>query len=185
MVNPSVLPDPRGEWIELVSVAAGEVNLSGCELVDDGTDRVALSLEGGAALSPGGIFLAAVDGGVSPDLIYATMLLDDVSDEVVLVCDGELIDRVAWSSYGWPIISGRALSLDPTRRDAELADEVSAWCAATTLDPSGERGTPGAPNPACPHLIARSTAAASSATRPPPGSPTPACPSTSRSRRPG
>lgn len=155
MVNPSLTPDPRGEWIELASLGADEVNLSGCALVDDGTDRIELSIEGGLTLGPGALFLAAsapVSARLAADIGYTTMLLDDAADEVALVCDGVLIDRVAWTPFAWPVISGRSLSLDPSRRDGAANDDVTAWCAATSAYDDGERGTPGAPNPACSHL---------------------------------
>ncbi len=155
MINPAIVPDPRGEWIELTSIASDELNLSGCSLVDDGTDRVALERVGGRVLAAGGIMLVAGDSALSPALVMTSMLLDDQADEVMLVCAGEVIDevidRVAWTPFTWPVISGRALSLDPSRRDAAANDAVDSWCAATAVY-AGDRGTPGAPNPACAHL---------------------------------
>lgn len=149
MVSPTT-PDPRGEWVELASIATANVNLSGCALADDGTDWVPFATEdsGAVELAPGALFLAASEGGAAAPqagLVYHTMLLDDAADEVVLVCDGEEIDRVAWVPFAWPIVSGRALSLDPSRVDALANDAVGSWCAATA-------GTPGAVNPSCPQL---------------------------------
>ncbi len=152
MIKPWVTSAPRGEWIELASLAPERVNLSGCALVDEGTDRIALAVEGGLTIESGGVVLAAGDPALAPAVVYTTMLLDDERDEVVLVCDGVEIDRVAWVPFGWPVIGGRALSLDPSRRDAQANDEVESWCAAVTDYGDGERGTPGAANPACAHL---------------------------------
>lgn len=152
MINPYATPDPRGEWVELVSVSSEELNLSSCRLIDEGTDEVGLAREGGLAIDAGAILLVVSEGGPEADWIYSTMLLDDVADEVVLVCGEVVVDRVAWTPYAWPVIGGRALSLDPSRRAAADNDVVEAWCAATSLGRHGERGTPGAPNPTCPHL---------------------------------
>ena len=155
MVNPSLTADPLGEWIELMSLASDELNLAGCILTDDGTDRVALSLAGGLTLAPGALLVAAsapAATALKATVSYTTMLFDDAGDEVTLVCDGVVVDRIGWTPFAWPVIGGRALSLDPSRRDATANDDVNAWCAATTLYAGGERGTPGASNPACPHL---------------------------------
>ena len=152
MINPWATPDPRGEWIELASVAADELNLSGCRLVDGGTDEILLAAEGGLAIAGGGVVLVASAGGPVAAVSYATMLLDDVGDEVALVCGEMLIDRVAWTPFSWPVIGGRALALDPSRRDANDNDRVESWCAATSVFANGERGSPGATNPTCPHL---------------------------------
>jgi len=155
MINPSLSADPKGEWLELASLASDELDLSACVLVDDGTDRVSLQIVGGIALAPGALFVAAsapAAAALKADLGYTTMLLDDAADEVVLVCDDVIVDRFVWTPFAWPVISGRALSLDPSRRDAAANDAVDAWCAATATYGGGERGTPHAANPACPHL---------------------------------
>lgn len=170
MIAPSRVADLLGEWIELTSMADEVVNLSGCALVDSGTDRVALDLEGGLVLSPGEVLVLglsaspAENGGVVVDLAYATMLLEDSSDEVWLVCEGEgvngsseppaptLIDGVAWTPFEWPVIEGLSLSLDPSRADAEQNDRADSWCGALTRYGRGDRGSPGETNPSCPHL---------------------------------
>lgn len=160
MIAPSRVGDRLGEWIELTSLSDEPVNLSGCELVDAGTDRVALDLEGGLALSPGEVFVLgpsaspADNGGIEVDLAYATMLLEDLGDEVWLRCEDEgvLIDGVAWTPFVWPVIEGLALSLDPSRADSEQNDRADSWCGALTRYGRGDRGSPGLPNPSCPHL---------------------------------
>ncbi|MFO0746136.1 MAG: lamin tail domain-containing protein [Myxococcota bacterium] len=159
MIDPAAVPDPRGEWIELTSVAGETLNLGGCELVDDGTDRVVFDPDGLALpVAAGGRVVAAlsgddaVNGGFEADFVYATMLLDNVADEVALVCDGVVIDRVAWTPFAWPVVSGRALSLDPSRLDAAADDAVGAWCLAERAYGDGDRGTPGLANASCPQL---------------------------------
>ncbi|MBL8785246.1 MAG: lamin tail domain-containing protein [Deltaproteobacteria bacterium] len=158
MIDPAAVSDRRGEWLELVNLTATRLNLSGCELRDDGTDRVPLSRPGGLALDLSALFVLgangdkAQNGKVTVDFVYTTMLLDDRTDAVALVCDGVVIDRVAWTPYTWPIIGGRALARDPSRRFAAASADLTAWCAATTVYGAGDRGTPGQPNPTCPQL---------------------------------
>ncbi|HRE90110.1 MAG TPA: hypothetical protein PK095_13335, partial [Myxococcota bacterium] len=170
MIAPSRVADLDGEWLELTSLSDEVVNLSGCELVDGGTDRVTLDLDGGLELMPGEALVLgpnaapAENGGVVVDLAYTTMLLEDLADEVWLVCEGqaggdgsepvalELIDGVAWTPFSWPVVDGLALSLDPSRLDAEQNDRADSWCGALTRYGRGDRGSPGEPNPSCPHL---------------------------------
>lgn len=169
MIDPGRVPDLRGEWIELVSLAAEPVNLSACALVDDGTDRVALDLVGGLTLAPGEILVLGLDpdpatnGGVLVDVPYATMLLEDLADEVALVCpsadgltpamgDARHIDRVAWTPFAWPVVQGRSLSLDPSRMSHLDNDRVDSWCSGQLRYGLGDRGSPKTINPSCPHL---------------------------------
>lgn len=170
MIAPSRVADLDGEWIELTSLGDEPLNLSACELVDGGTDRVTIDLEGGLELMPGEVLVlgpnaaSAENGGVVVDLAYTTMLLEDLADEVWLVCEAEaggdgsepvarqLVDGVAWTPFSWPVVDGLALSLDPSRQDAEQNDRADSWCGALTRYGRGDRGSPGEPNPSCPHL---------------------------------
>jgi hypothetical protein len=45
---------------------------------------------------------------------------------------------------------GASLSLDPSFLDATMNDDDSHFCPASSVLASGDRGTPGAPNDACP-----------------------------------
>jgi len=159
MIDPSKVADPLGEWLELTNTASDELNLGGCVLRDDGTDLVALDPDGlDLRVAPGGLVVfglagdTTVNGGVVEGFVYTTMLLDNVADEVELVCDGVVIDRVQWTPFAWPVVAGRALALDPTRANASDNDLVGSWCLAERLYGAGDRGTPGATNPSCPQL---------------------------------
>lgn len=158
MVDPAAVTDLHGEWLELVNVSTTRLNLSGCVLVDDGTDHVALARSGGLTLEPSALLVLGPDGDraqngrITVDFVYTTMLLDDRQDAVALVCDGVLIDRVAWTPFTWPVIGGRALARDPSRRFAAASADLTSWCAATAVYGAGDRGTPGQPNPTCPQL---------------------------------
>lgn len=167
MVAPQRVSDLLGEWIELTSLADEPLNLSACRLEDDGTDRIDLDLEGGLILEAHSTLVLGLEddpllnGGVPVDLAYATMLLEDFGDELVLRCEdataaGEApsveVDRVAWVPFSWPVVEGRSLSLDPTRLDTTANDRVDSWCFASGRYGLGDLGSPGATNPSCPHL---------------------------------
>ncbi|MCA9516311.1 MAG: lamin tail domain-containing protein, partial [Myxococcales bacterium] len=156
MVDPDAVNDVHGEWIELTNPGAVALDLDGCELRDDGTDRAAIAAgPAGLVIQPGGRVVVGPDtatgqnGGAPVTLRVTGMLLDNQGDEVELVCDGVVIDRVAYDAAHWPLISGRALSLDPSRQTAAADDLAESWCPAVTAYGKGDQGTPGAPNPTC------------------------------------
>ena len=156
MVDPDAVPDVHGEWIELFNPTDRELNLAGCVLEDDGTDRVALEGPGGGLfLGPGAFMVLALDGdeaangGVAVDYVYATMLLDNAVDEVVLRCGEVEVDRVGWTALEWLLVSGLSVSLDPTRFGATANDEPASWCWGVVRFGDGDHGTPGRDNPPC------------------------------------
>ncbi len=157
MVNPQAVNDPHGEWIELVNTTDALLNLTDCVLVDDATDLVLIASEDGPiGLEPGARFVlgfsgeAAKNGGVEVDYVYATMLLDNFVDSVTLACDDVVIDSVSYGAGDWPVASGVAMALDPTKTDGALNDSPFSWCPASTPYGAGDLGTPGAPNDPCP-----------------------------------
>ncbi|TNF26970.1 MAG: hypothetical protein EP329_20275 [Deltaproteobacteria bacterium] len=156
MIDPDAVGDIHGEWIELYNAADVTLNVAGCVVHDDGTDAFTLTGEGGGLLlAPGDLLVLAPDGdvaangGVDVDVVYATMLLDNVADEVVVTCGGVEVDRVAWTALGWGLVSGQSLSLDPTRVDAASNDDVASWCNGVVRFGDGDLGTPGSENPPC------------------------------------
>lgn len=159
MVDPDAVNDVHGEWIELMNPGPTALDLGGCELRDDGTDRALLDAgPAGLVVAPGGRVVVgpdaatATNGGVAVTLQIRGMLLDNVADEVELVCAGVVIDRLAYDAAHWPLISGRALSLDPSREAPGANDLAESWCPAVARYGRGDQGTPGAPNPTCPQL---------------------------------
>ncbi len=160
MINPDLASEPAGEWIEIVNLSGERLNLGGCDLVDDGTDSFTFTGPGGGYfLDPGARLVLGTEtdpdlnGGLVPDYIYGGMLLDNVADEVRLTCAGVTVDEVAWTA-SWALVSGRTLSLDPSREDTANNDDVASWCGAATTYGAGDRGTPGLPNASCPSLDA-------------------------------
>ncbi|MGM0577022.1 MAG: lamin tail domain-containing protein [Myxococcota bacterium] len=155
MINPAAAEDPAGEWIELHNPGEADLSLVGCTLRDEGTDEVVLGEEGDLVAPAGGHLVLGfsddpeANGGAPVDLAHGGMLLDNVADEVVLECDGSVVDSVAWDADGWPVAAGVAMALD-AGADAEANDAPEAWCGAEAPYGDGDLGTPGDANPACP-----------------------------------
>lgn len=149
MANPAARSDADGEWFELTATDPGEgYDLSGCWLRDD--DRDAIILRDGLLVPPGGAITLAKTGapGFTPTYVYgAGLTLANAADELELVCDGAVIDRVAWSA-GFSIVAGASASLDPAATDARANDDPRSWCTST-LEYATDRGTPNGPNPPC------------------------------------
>jgi hypothetical protein len=97
--------------------------------------------------NPGG------NGGVLVDYAYAyaDFMIANTADEIELVVDGQVIDRVAYDGT-WPFDAGVAMSLDPAQTATDLNDDPDNWCEADQAYGEGDRGTPGAENPPCPTL---------------------------------
>lgn len=72
LANPSVVDDALGEWVELANVTDTDLDLSGCELVDDGRNSVVFPegtvLSAGARLVVGRSADTGLNGGVAVDI---------------------------------------------------------------------------------------------------------------------
>lgn len=144
MADPAARSDSTGEWLELFSVASRDLVLEGCWLRDDGRDRYPLR---GAKLRPGEAWTLArsVAPGFTPDEVYGSALaLANREDELILECEGRVIDRISWSDAP----RGASFSLSGDSYSATANDRSSAWCEAV-LTFAGDRGTPGEVNPSC------------------------------------
>ena len=92
------------------------------------------------------LFRSGVNGGVSPDYVYAVdgLKLSNDGDSLALSLREEL-DTVAWGA-DWHLREGYALSLDPGASDN---DDPAAWCTASGVYGAGDHGSPGDENPSC------------------------------------
>lgn len=159
MKDPSFVGDAVGEWIELHNNSSQVLDLEGWTLRDDGGEEHVL-LDGGAGLviAPGAFLVlgastdSGVNGGVPVDYAWSGFQLDDTDDEIVLLAPGGLeVDRVAYSTSGWPATPGVAANLNPGLFDGFLNDLPGSWCnAKATIAGSTDKGTPGAANTTCP-----------------------------------
>lgn len=159
MINPEVVDDELGEWIELYNTSGNTINISGYSLRDDDID--AWELEGEILVEPGDYVVlcasddAAENGGVPCDGWFyrewsgSGFALANAPDEVVLSRpDGTEID---WLHYedDW-IVPAVALGVDPLYQESNANDDRSHWCLQTTvISTGGEPGTPGQANDNC------------------------------------
>jgi hypothetical protein len=158
MVDPTVVGDASGEWIEVYNASAQPIDLLGFEIHDDAADShvIAQSVVVGA----GQYALLArnadplLNGGVSADYDYSGISMSNGQDQVVLEFLGREVDRVEYdlSIYG-NNLAGAAWSLDSDlgTPDAVENDLPGSWCGATTplSSPGSDFGTPGVANPSC------------------------------------
>jgi len=158
MVDPRLGPDRDAEWIEIYNThPSASLSLRGCEIRDDGRDlyRIADDLwiqpEGFATLAPSTDETAV---GFVADHPYSRLALSNSDDELVLSCNNVVIDELSYRRGAFPIRTGAAVALDPSKLDADENDEAASWCSAVDVYRSegaaGEdRGTPGAANAPC------------------------------------
>jgi hypothetical protein len=155
MKNPDPTPDETGEWFEVVNSASVPLLLSGLSVTDNG--GTGFKVTGDVVLDPGALLVfglsadTAVNGGYTPDYVYAEaeLRLSNGSDQVTLAFAGILVDEVAYDD-DFPDKDGRSLSLDPGRGSVSLNDDPDSWCSGDSdYGTDGNRGTPGSVNDPC------------------------------------
>jgi len=147
--DPDLVTDEAGEWFELLNLSAVAVELSGCELADQGTDSHTIAAS--VVIAPGGYAVlgrnASANGGVTLDYAYGgDISLGNSGDELALRCGGVLVDEVVYTG-SWPFGTGASMQLDPAVGAAN--DSQSAWCESTSPYGDGDLGTPGSANAPC------------------------------------
>ncbi len=146
MANPSAVSDTAGEWLELYNADSVDVDLAGWTLRDD--DYNSHRIQGPLVIAPGAYAVLGrnsddtVNGGVTIDYQYASFLLANSIDEIVLIDDAcREVDRVNYTA-DWPINAGMSLQLDGTSADnanpANWCNAGAAWSGS-----AGDSGTPG------------------------------------------
>lgn len=154
MADPAAVADSVGEWFEIINVSGRVLGLDGLSVRDDASDLHVLA-GAGLQIAAGQAFVlarngdSAQNGGLAVDYVYSDFVLGNSADEIILEYAGTEIDRVAYAA-GF-VTTGAAASLDPAATDAASNDEPANWCPASQALSSGDRGSPGAANPACPH----------------------------------
>jgi hypothetical protein len=159
MINPQVVPDEVGEWVELYNTASYAIDIGGYTFHDDDID---IQILPGPILVEGHgyIVLCAdmnpeVNGGVPCDAPFERLAgagglaLANNPDEVVLSTpDGTEIDWVRYDNSWYE--NGIAIGVDPDFLDGGNNDDASHWCLQTTvISTGGEPGTPGIENDGC------------------------------------
>ena len=155
MVDPQAVFDSSGEWIEIWNTSAQAVNVFGWTLSDDSGEEVSLSQS--VVIPADGVVVignneeASSNGGV--DIVYAYAAsdfhLDNQSDEIRIRAGDLEMDTLRYNS-AWTLVGGASLMLDEwlmnQGADPSLAQH---WCASSVQRPSGDLGSPGAPNGYC------------------------------------
>jgi len=159
MVNPggaNQVSDDDAEWVEIANLAGQTLTLDGCALFDEGSEA-AFAFPGGSRLEAGAYSVVgrsgdrARNGGVNVDHVTQALRLSNQEDSVTLRCGAGDLDVVRWRIGDWPVHTGAALSLDPSRMSPEANDSPDAWCPSVmAIRAAGDRGSPGIENPVCP-----------------------------------
>ncbi|MCB9678318.1 MAG: lamin tail domain-containing protein [Alphaproteobacteria bacterium] len=159
MINPEVVSDDMGEWVELYNTASYPIDVSGYTFHD--LDYDSWELSGPFIVPPGGYYVlcaetdASLNGGVPCDgwfqrvSLGGGLALANVPDEVVLSRpDGVEIDRLEYDET-W-FTNGVAIGVDPSALDEDGNDDLDAWCdQVSVVSTGGEPGTPGQANDPC------------------------------------
>ena len=150
MIDPSVVEDSLGEWVELLNTSDAHLDMNGAWIGDDDLDFVQLTAHRDLVLAPGEAIVVCVsatdNGGVDCDATvpYDTFgdgfAMSNTRDEVVIFNpDGEMLDRVSWDDGFAP--TGRSAALDPGHASVTDNDDASAWCE--------QAASPGSDNDPC------------------------------------
>jgi hypothetical protein len=165
MKNPS-RAETVAEYFEIFNPTATPFTLLGCIISDHGSDSHEIEFD--VWVEPGAFATLAASAAafpnpdpppdyVDPDYVYRSFVQDfafylDATDEVILTCNGTVIDEVAYDSL-FPNLPGTSMNLDPDALDADNNDLSSNWCNTPPLDDTlggGDVGTPGTDNGDCP-----------------------------------
>ena len=156
MNNPDAVLDENGEWLEIWNGSGVVVNLQGIEIVDDDGNQFQVVSSIIVAAEDHVVLGVSADRSENGDVDVAaawgtTLGLGNGLDGVTLMAGGQVIDEVHWDDgVVFPNAVGVAMSLDSGFRTALDNDDGANWCGAETAYGSGDLGTPGTENPACP-----------------------------------
>ncbi len=135
-VNPTG-SDAGGEWIELQNLAETNMDLGG--LVVSNAAGQSFTIPANTVILEGEPYvLTQGTGAVSPGLAYyawggtGVFAMQNSADTITLRYDGEVVDRISYSSPAWPLVEGRSLSLDRGAYDTAVNDDPAVWCASAT-----------------------------------------------------
>jgi len=159
MVNPQVVDDEVGEWVELYNTSDLPIDVEGYRFHDDDNDS--FTLEGPLVAQPNDYLVLcadtnpAVNGGIPCDGWFLRdpsgngLALANNPDEIVLSRpDGVEIDWVHYEDDWFQ--PGAASGVSPDQLTGGANDYAEAWCIQTSVITSGgEPGTPGEANDVC------------------------------------
>lgn len=172
MVNPQVVPDEDGEWVELYNTSGRTLDIAGYSFHDDATDEWVF--DASVLVPPHGYMVLCANmnprknGGVSCDGWFYRQPMGEApptgsghgsgvaiannDDELELTApDGTDIDLFDYNDTNSdPIEDAMSFGLDPSHMNGVDNDDVGNWCVQTTvLSGMTEAGTPGQANDPC------------------------------------
>ena len=172
MVNPDVVEDHYGEWVEMYNTSGQTLDIAGYSFHDDASDSWIFDQT--VLVPPHGYIVlcahmsTAMNGGVPCDGWFYRQPMGEAppagwghgsgvaiannDDELVLTApDGTDIDVFDYNDTDSdPIEAAMSFGLDPNHLDGQENDLIRNWCVQTTvLNGMTEPGTPGAPNDVC------------------------------------
>ena len=156
MPNPAYASMGKGEWFEIFNASGGSINLEG--LVVRGQSGESFTIQDTFWFGTGDYAVIGAEGddtGVRRmHVVYdrSQMSLDNSSDSISLVSEGVVVDSVSYDS-SFRVQWGASLTLDPTLLTASENDSGASWCSAMSTFGTGNLGTPGTANDACPQSL--------------------------------
>ena len=151
MQNPSAVSDTYGEWIEVTNIGDETINLDGLILHEDGGESHTINILGGLFLLPEEFMVLGINddisqnGGITVVYEYSDFFLSNSWDEVIISHpSGIIIDQISYDNgISFPDESGMSMALNSPLNDNSLGEN---WIISSNQLPSGDYGTPGAPN---------------------------------------
>ncbi|ODS41261.1 hypothetical protein BEH94_04350 [Candidatus Altiarchaeales archaeon WOR_SM1_SCG] len=154
MMDPAVVTDTNGEYVELYNSGNKTYNLQGLILKDNGSNSHTISSS--LLIAPESYIVlckndnSSENGGFTCDYQYSGFMLSNTpDDEVILEMQNSTVIDEVWYNSSWPFASGSSMNLDPGKFDAVLNDDPANWCESTSAFGDGDKGTPGSANDDC------------------------------------
>jgi regulation of enolase protein 1 (concanavalin A-like superfamily) len=160
MQNPSVINDSDGEYFEVYNPTGADADLMSYVIRDNDFDSHTIT---SSVIVPAGGYVVlarnaddAQNGGLGAAYEYGSdIALANGGDEVILECNGTVIDAVAYDGGpNFPDPNGASMNLDPNALDASSNDSGANWCESTSAYDANNLGTPAMPNDGCSSLPA-------------------------------
>lgn len=155
------------DWIELYNPSEITINLKGCILSDDGGEE--LIIDQTLIIPPNEYAVIASEVNDEKNVPIALsqpafqfskeqFSLSAESDQVMLNCNGNLIDEVTYESYEpGPATNSRSWQLSPDAIDTQLNDDKSKWCYCLLSEENiygkNRVATPGQANSFCSEIF--------------------------------
>jgi hypothetical protein len=151
MPDPSAVSDTAGEWFEVVTTAAFDLNDVGLDRAGDSASPELIVSVACRPVTAGTRLVFAhsadpvVNGGLpAVDATFGFSLINSAGD-VQVVIDTTVLDAVTWTAS----TPGASRQLDPDATDPVSNDVALNFCDGTTAYGAGDLGTPGGANGEC------------------------------------